>query len=893
MKRILNSLIVLSVILLTSMSAMATPKITLTTSPVSAASISQGSNYNVVYIVKAKVTVEAVTLNLIAFTLTGTYDSNDFTNFYIYFNPTSPSMTGATYLGYTPGNFAGPHQFTANISKYMAANDEGYFLISGNVSTTATDNNTAQVNGATNPVTFTYSTITTIVNNQNNGAGVQTIEAADVTLSSSVVDAATIAQGSQYNKVYAAKMVVKTQSVVVNSIQFTLKGNHDDNDLTYAYVYFNPTSPDMNGASYLGYATANFAGPHTYAVSIYKAMNKGDQGYFIISVTLSNTATDEHTVLMNGATDPVVFGYSTAPNVTNNQSNKSKTQTIQAADVTLTSSVIDSAKHNQGSTYNVMYAVKASVKTQPVTMNSIQFTVKGTHDNGDLTYVYVYFNESSPDMTGASYLGYAYANYSAPHTYTVGINKAMDKGESGYFIISASLTNDATDGHTFLINGASNPVVFTYTTGPNVTDKQSNKAQKQTIEAADITLTTSNVPAADHNQGSTYNVFYTTKMVVKTQPVTVNNIQFNLKGSHDNGDLTYVYVYFNPTSPDMTGASYLGYAYANFSGPHTYSLNINKAMAKGDQGYFILSASLTNNATDGHTFLMNGGTDPVVFGFNTAPNITNNQSNKSKKQTIQAADITLTTPTIAAGNIAQGSTYNEVYAAKMNVTTEPVTVTNVQFTLSGNHDNNDLTYVYVYYNASAPEVTGGTYLGYATATYAAPHTYSVGINKAMNAGDQGYFIVAVNVNATASIGKTVKENGATDPMVFSYTTAPNSTNSQSNKTGVQTIVSSFAGTNNPVKEETESKDIYKTGNIYPNPASSSFNFTVTGSKSETIKAQLTGRTGNVMMEKSYSINTSASRFTVNVASIPTGTYYLVLINSKGVVISRQQVYIQH
>lgn len=892
MKRIFNVMLVISAFFLSSMSAIAAPTITLTTTTVAAANINQGTTYNVVYIVKAKVTAQAVNLNNIQFTLSGTHDNTDLTYAYVYFNATSPSMTGAMYLGYAIANFGGPHLYNLPINKAMGVNDEGYFLISVSTTTSATDNNTVLLNGAVNPVTFTYSITTNVVNHQTNIAGAQTIQAADITLTSSVVDAATLSQGSTYNKVYAAKMVVKTEPVLVNNIQFTLKGNHDNNDLTYAYVYFNPTSPDMSGATYLGYVAANYAAPHTYSVNINKLMDKGDQGYFIISVSLTNTASDEKTIVMNGATDPVVFGYSTVPNTTNNQSNKAKVQTIQAADITLTSSVIDSANLNQGTTYNVVYAAKMKVTTQPVTVNNIQFTMKGTHDNGDLTYVYVYYNPTSPDMTGASYLGYAAANFAAPHTYSVYINKAMAKGDQGYFIISVSLTNNATDGHTILINGASDPVVFGYITGPNVTDNQSNKAQKQTIQAANITLSSSNIPAANVSQGSTYNVVYAAKMVVKTQPLTVNNIQFTLKGTHDNGDLTYAYVYFNPNGPTMSGASYLGYAIANFSGPHTYSVYINKPMDKGDQGYFIISVSLTTNATDEHTILMNGATDPVVFGFGTAPNITDNQANKSKKLTIQAADVTLTTPTIASGNMALGSTYNEVYAAKMNVTNEPVTVNNIQFTLSGTHDNNDLTYVYLYYNANAPEVTGGTYLGYATATYAAPHTYSVYVNKSMAIGEQGYFIAAVNVSGTASVGKTVKENGATDPMVFGFTTAPNVTNNQSNKTGVFTITSSFTGNNNPTVENAE-KATYKTGNIFPNPASSSFNFTVTGTKPETIKAQLTGRAGNVMMEKMYNINAAASRFTVNVANIPTGTYYLALLNSQGEIISRQQVYIQH
>ncbi|MEP6465958.1 MAG: hypothetical protein ABJB05_06615, partial [Parafilimonas sp.] len=305
--------------------------------------------------------------------------------------------------------------------------------------------------------------------------------------------------------------------------------------------------------------------------------------------------------------------------------------------------------------------------------------------------------------------------------------------------------------------------------------------------APKVTLTTTTIAAANINQGATYNVVYAVNMKVTVSAVTINKIDFTLSGTHDNSDLTYAYIYYNATSPVISGATYLGYAAATYSGPHSYSVNISKAMAVGDEGYFIIAVSLTNSATDNHTIFINGATTPVVFGYSVSTTVTNSQSNKAKAQTIQAADITLTSATVAAADINQGTTYDVVYAAKMKVLTEPTTVNNIQFTLSGNHDNNDLTYAYIYYNATSPVISGATYLGYAVATYAAPHTYSVSVSKAMAVGDQGYYIVAVNVSNTATDNHTVLINGATNPMVFGFTTAPNITNSQTNKAKAQTI----------------------------------------------------------------------------------------------------------
>ncbi|SFQ55080.1 T9SS type A sorting domain-containing protein [Parafilimonas terrae] len=866
--------------------------VTLTTATTDSASISQGSTYNVVYAAKMKVTGNNVTVNKIDFKIKGTHDANDLTYAYIYFNAAAPVISGASYLGYTSATYASSNVYSVNISKAMTTGSEGYFIIAVSLNNTASDNKTVLINGKTDPLVFGYSTTPVLQNNQANKAGVLTIQAADITLTSANVTAKNIAQGSTYNVVYAAKMKAATMPVTVNNIKFKVKGTHDANDLTYAYIYYNASAPVISGASYLGYTAATFGPNNSYSVNISKAMAKNEQGFFIIAVSLSNTATDSNTVFINGTTDPLVFGYTTAPNITNSQANTAHALTIIASKITLTSASIAAANINQGSTYNVVYAAKMKATAMPVTVNNIKFKVKGTHDANDLTYAYIYYNVSAPVISGASYLGYAAATFGPNNSYSVNISKAMAKNEQGFFIIAVSLSNTATDNNTVAINGATDPLIFSYTTAPKVTNNQSNNAKTLTIQAPDINLTSASITASNINQGSTYNVVYAAKMKVTTMPAVVNKINFTLSGNHDANDLTYVYLYYNAAAPVISGASYLGYASATFAAPHDYSVNISKSMDAGSEGYFIIAVSVSNTANDNRTIIINGLTDPLEFGYTTAPNVTNNQTNKAGKKTIQAADITLTTPSIAAGNIAQGSTYNVVYATKMNVTTMPVTVNNMQFTLSGNHDANDLTYVYLYYNASAPVISGASYLGYTAATYAAPHNYSVNISKAMAVGDQGYFIIAVSVNASATVGKTIKVNGATDPVIFGYATNPNTTNNQANNAGAKTIAASFA----PVKDNEANNAItvnYEVNKVFPNPASSAFSFSITGKQKENITVQLTNRSGNIVFTKRIEINNTGSSHSINVSAFPNGVYYFSLINNEGVFISQQQINVQH
>ncbi len=172
--------------------------------------------------------------------------------------------------------------------------------------------------------------------------------------------------------------------------------------------------------------SAHFAAPHLYNAAFINAgsltIAAGASGYFIIAVNVNATATTGNTVKLNGLANPVSFGYTTAPTITNNQTDIAGTQTILAAGVTLTTSSLAAANITQG-TNNIIYAVRMDVAALPVTVNSIQFTLTGTHDNNDLILFHIYFNPTAATIAGATKkLLNVTANFAAPHTYNPNFN---------------------------------------------------------------------------------------------------------------------------------------------------------------------------------------------------------------------------------------------------------------------------------------------------------------------------------------------------------------------------------------------------------------------------------------------------------------------------------------
>ena len=155
-------------------------------------------------------------------------------------------------------------------------------------------------------------------------------------------------------------------------------------------------------------------------------------------------------------------------------------------------------------------------------------------------------------------------------------------------------------------------------------------------------------------------------------------------------------------------------------------------------------------------------------------------------------DVTIASSAVAASNVLQGSTINVVYIAQLNVSTQPVIVNSVQVPLLGTYNASDLPLLRVYFNATAPTISGAVNLVNASPSFAAPHTYSIsGLSQVMAAGSMGYFIIAVDVSATATFGNTVKVNGASNPLIFGFATAPNITNNQTDVAGTKTFSSTL------------------------------------------------------------------------------------------------------
>jgi hypothetical protein len=128
--------------------------------------------------------------------------------------------------------------------------------------------------------------------------------------------------------------------------------------------------------------------------------------------------------------------------------------------------------------------------------------------------------------------------------------------------------------------------------------------------------------------------------------------------------------------------------------------------------------------------------------------------------------LTISTVALAAVNINQGSTYNIIYIAKLDVGTDPFTVSSVQFNLTGTYDGDDFTSLNVFANTTAPTIAGSVNLGSVNGNADGPHVFTVNTSYTITAGSSVYFIITANIQPAAALNNTLGINGATDPVIL-------------------------------------------------------------------------------------------------------------------------------
>ena len=405
---------------------------------------------------------------------------------------------------------------------------------------------------------------------------------------------------------------------------------------------------------------------------------------------------------------------------------------------------------------------------------------------GDISSVSVTLNNSSgttsvatPTLTNGNILTINVSSFTINSNSTVSLT------------VNVNIAAAAIAGRTVKINGADNPITFTFSsTPPIITNNQTDVAGTLTITTPEITLSTEPVAASNITPNS-YGTIYVQK-VFSTSGAVIKGINIPIQGTFTNADINIWSVFIGNTPTDISGTS--------LGGPYTYSSGVLSNSPSGlgfynlpanTAKYIILRPNFLSTAVTGHTLKVNGATNPPTIITNAGTIITNNQTDVAGTQTIQGPLVTITTEPKAASTVLPNSSV-EIYNFKA-ISDKATKINQISFKIEGTFTAGKIVEIYVYENTT--NTTSGSpilTLSTLTKTTGDVFTFALGASYGFLAANTAkYYKFVAKMSPTLPDGYDVKVNGTTNMLTF----VPQSTyygttfiDSQTDIFGTQTVL---------------------------------------------------------------------------------------------------------
>jgi hypothetical protein len=422
---------------------------------------------------------------------------------------------------------------------------------------------------------------------------------------------------------------------------------------------------------------------------------------------------------------------------------------------------VTAANVYQGSTLHPIFSFSTTISTLNATLNTVSFTTAGTYSAPDILNFQLYYSTTN-DITTAIHIG---SNITTSlgigsHSFT-GLTQVTNSGTTGYFWITADITNGATSGHTISVNPfATTNLAYEIA---SITGSTSVGGTQTILPVPAIVLSSSNpaVAAANLNQGTVEQPIYSFSTAITNANAALNSFTFTTSGTYAAADITKFKLWYNTTN-NLSTATQIGSPIISTlgTGSHTFS-GITLTTNAGSTGYFWITVDVASIPTNANTISVNAITTAnltYLMGFKSGT------AYAGGIQTIQVLSgilISSNHPAVSAASLLQGTVKQPFYKFTTIIAGGNVTLNSVSFTTTGSYAASDVSNFKLWYNTVNSLVTA-TQLGTTITTTlgSGTHTFS-GLSQSTNAGNTGYFWITVDMATAAIPGNTLYVNAIT------------------------------------------------------------------------------------------------------------------------------------
>ena len=736
-----------------------TPTIALSNGTVTSGNITQNTTNNLLYQAIVAVGTTSATLNSASFTTAGTYSASDITNLKLWYSPNatfSSSSPSVLLSAITTSLGTGVHSFSSLTQSFPIGT--GYLYVTADLPC-GTLNNTINISAISN-TSLTFATGTPTGSAFTDG-GVQTISPStpvnvSANLTNPTGNSGQVTVSWTNPSCFTEVMIVATPSVANSG------GTPSGNGSAYtANLAYNTGGASAFGNGFVVYKGAS--SPQTVTgltdgtIYYYKIFTRNGT---LWSAGVESSATSNALIYYNTFTGagvcptagnvPVMAANSTGEGLARSLNAGAATPTCQATAATFNSTTLNVTNSVIDSSY-IQFSATAATGYQ-LNPTSLSF--------------FSQVSNTGPNQMEVRYSTDNFATYTA---WGAAPNSVITPG--------ALSTWDFPDFST-LGGGSVTFRLYPYGTvaggggasSAGGTVRFNNITLAGTVSAVvppTVDIEPAHPTAANINQGTNDNIIGALSLAVTAANAYLNGVTVNTAGTYTSSDIATngFKVWLSPDGT-LGSATQLGTDQAAVNSGSTISVSgfPIQTILNGNTAYILVTASIKNTATVGHTIRLATTNETNITFVNNSVDYSATPTNPipggatpGNDQTIILAvpTISLSATTVPTGFPTQFSTNNVLYQTNVTVGNTSAQLSSASFTTTGTYSSTDISNLQLWYSTSS--TFDGSAVSISTLTTGlgtGSHTFG-SLSQTFPIGT-GYLYVTTDFPCAATTGKNIK-----------------------------------------------------------------------------------------------------------------------------------------
>lgn len=581
------------------------------------------------------------------------------------------------------------------------------------------------------------------------------LEAQVIKVSKSFIKDPDLAPGRINNKLLVLFLNVEEADSKLNSFSFTTKGNYNLSDLSPGApfkLYYSTFSKD----SLIARATAVLPGGKIKFSGLNFLLEKKNfySTKFILTVDVSNDATDGHTI---GFNEILPNDFSVSAGTVETLNIESETKPIITPKVKITPFLLTPSTVSAGTEDATLYKFKMVVSDNDLYLDSLISYTKGTYSIQDLEpYREITLNYSSDEELSYDYFAGVGRASSGNKMVFKSNGYILRKGETYIFSITADINSPATIGKNI---GIKSIPINNFHFGSKVISSGESLPEGQllTFGNAKITLTYGGPQAGNTSPGSEV-LLYKCKIDVSGASAALDILSFSIDGTVKDLDLDYLpySLYLSKTGElsDLNNIKIDDTFHPTFSSEINFFPSPNNIPI--GTSYLLITATIGDKAIIGNTIGTNTFSEEN-FDFNESQVEAVFPLPKGGLQTIIKPLVSVSHIPVPNGKIGSESS-GILYKLKIQAYNTDVWLDSLTINTAGTFTSDDISSFYLYANDSDSNI-GMKEVAYSTLWSYEPGkkvVFSPYSNIHIPKGTAKYLYVVADLGMFNDIGNTIQ-----------------------------------------------------------------------------------------------------------------------------------------